>query len=61
MHDAYTINNITYTNDVDGMHIIDFNDVSTPVLLGSLRRLPAAGLQSQRLAQRQRLALRHVR
>ena len=36
VHDAYTINNITYTNDVDAMHIIDFNDVSNPVLLGSL-------------------------
>ncbi len=28
--------NITYTNDVDGMHIIDFNDVESPELLGSL-------------------------
>jgi choice-of-anchor B domain-containing protein len=36
VHDAYTVNNITYTNDVDGMHIIDFNDVQDPVLLGSL-------------------------
>ncbi len=36
VHDAYTINNITYTNDVDAMHIIDFNDVENPVLLGSL-------------------------
>lgn len=36
VHDAYTINNITYTNDVDAMHIIDFNDVGNPVLLGSM-------------------------
>ena len=36
VHDAYTIDNITYTNDVDGMHIIDFNDVENPELLGSL-------------------------
>ncbi len=36
VHDAYTIGNMTYTNDVDGMHIIDFNDVENPVLLGSL-------------------------
>jgi choice-of-anchor B domain-containing protein len=36
VHDAYTVNNITYTNDVDAMHIIDFSDVGAPVLLGSL-------------------------
>lgn len=36
VHDAYTINNITYTNDVNAMHIIDFTDVGNPVLLGSL-------------------------
>lgn len=36
VHDAFTINNITWTNDVDAMHIIDFNDPENPVLLGSL-------------------------
>ena len=36
VHDAYTVGNITYTNDVDGMHIIDFNDLESPELLGSL-------------------------
>lgn len=36
VHDAYTVNNITYTNDVDAMHIIDFTDIGAPVLLGSL-------------------------
>ncbi len=36
VHDAYTVNNITYTNDVDAMHIIDFTDIGDPVQLGSL-------------------------
>ncbi|MBK6626164.1 MAG: choice-of-anchor B family protein [Flavobacteriales bacterium] len=36
VHDAYTVDNICYTNDVDGMHIIDFTDVGNPQLLGSL-------------------------
>lgn len=45
VHDAYTVNNITYTNDVDAMHIIDFNDVQNPVLLGGLNHTdyPQAG------------------
>ena len=43
VHDAYTINNITYTNDVNAMHIIDFTDVDAPVLLGSLTNYPQPG------------------
>ena len=43
VHDAYTRNNITYTNDVDGMHIVDFSNVNSPVLLGSLTNYPQPG------------------
>ncbi len=43
VHDAYTVNNITYTNDVNAMHIIDFSNVNTPVLLGSLTNYPQPG------------------
>lgn len=43
VHDAYTRANICYTNDVDGMHIVDFTDVNAPVLLGSLTNYPQAG------------------
>ncbi len=43
VHDAYTVNNITYTNDVDAMHIIDFTNVNAPVLLGSLTNYPQPG------------------
>lgn len=43
VHDAYTVNNITYANDVDAMHIIDFTDVNAPVLLGTLDNYPQMG------------------
>lgn len=45
VHDAYTVNNISYTNDVDAMHIIDFTDLQDPLLLGSLdhNAYPQAG------------------
>lgn len=43
VHDAFTVNNICYTNDVDAMHIIDFTDVNTPVMLGSLTEYPQEG------------------
>ncbi|MFT3886391.1 MAG: choice-of-anchor B family protein [Flavobacteriales bacterium] len=43
VHDAYTIDNVTYTNDVDAMHIIDFTNVAAPVLRGSLTQYPQAG------------------
>lgn len=43
VHDAYTRNNICYTNDVDGMHIVDLTDVNAPVLLGSLTNYPQPG------------------
>lgn len=43
VHDAYTRDNVTYTNDVDAMHIIDFTNVSSPVLRGSLTSYPQAG------------------
>lgn len=43
VHDAYTVNNICYTNDVDAMHIIDFTDASAPVLLGTLDTYPQPG------------------
>lgn len=43
VHDAFTIGNISYTNDVDAMHIIDFNDLENPVVLGSLTDYPQPG------------------
>jgi choice-of-anchor B domain-containing protein len=43
VHDAYTVGNVTYTNDVDAMHIIDFTNVNAPVLLGSLTNYPQPG------------------
>lgn len=43
VHDAYTVDNVTYTNDVDAMHIIDFTDVDSPQLLGSLTNYPQPG------------------
>ncbi len=43
VHDAYTVNNICYTNDVDAMHIIDFTNVTSPVLLGTLDDYPQQG------------------
>lgn len=43
VHDAFTVNHICYTNDVDAMHIIDFTDVSNPLLLGTLDVYPQPG------------------
>lgn len=43
VHDAYTVDNICYTNDVDGMHIIDFTNTASPQLLGSLTTYPQPG------------------
>jgi choice-of-anchor B domain-containing protein len=43
VHDAYTVGNITYTNDVNAMHIIDFTNVAAPQLLGSLTNYPQPG------------------
>lgn len=43
VHDAYTVNNICYTNDVNAMHIIDFTNVASPVLLGTLDVYPQPG------------------
>jgi choice-of-anchor B domain-containing protein len=36
VHDCFVRDNIVWTNDQDGMHVVDFTDVENPVLLGSL-------------------------
>jgi choice-of-anchor B domain-containing protein len=36
VHDIYVKDNIGYTHDDNAMHIIDFNDVNAPVILGDL-------------------------
>lgn len=43
VHDAYTVNNICYANAIDGMHVLDLNDVGNPQLIGSLTNYPQAG------------------
>lgn len=43
VHDIYVKNNIAYTNDGDAMHIIDFTNVNSPVILGSLDSYPDQG------------------
>lgn len=43
VHDAYTVDNVAYVNDIDAMHIIDFSNLNAPVLLGSLTNYPQAG------------------
>ncbi|MEN8927322.1 MAG: choice-of-anchor B family protein [Flavobacteriales bacterium] len=36
VHDIYVRDNIAYTNDEDAMHIIDLNNPSSPIILGTL-------------------------
>lgn len=36
VHDIYVENNIAYTNDEDAMHIIDFTNINSPIILGTL-------------------------
>lgn len=43
VHDAYTVGNVTYANDVDAMHIIDFTNTASPQLRGSLTSYPQPG------------------
>ncbi len=43
VHDAFTVNNICYTNDMNAMHIIDFSSIASPQLLGTLTAYPQPG------------------
>lgn len=44
VHDIYVENNIAYTHDLDAMHIIDFTNPTSPVILGSLASYPDQGI-----------------
>ena len=43
VHDCFVRDNIVWTNDQDGMHVVDFSDVENPVILGSLTNYPDQG------------------
>ncbi|MEO8589037.1 MAG: choice-of-anchor B family protein [Flavobacteriales bacterium] len=43
VHDCFVRDNIVWTNDADGMHVVDFTDVVDPQLLGSLTSYPDQG------------------
>ncbi|MFZ1688762.1 MAG: choice-of-anchor B family protein [Flavobacteriales bacterium] len=43
VHDGYVRDNIAYTNDMDGMHIVDFTNINAPQLIGSLTNYPQPG------------------
>ncbi len=44
VHDIYVENNIAYTHDLDAMHIVDFTNINSPVVLGSLSSYPDQGI-----------------
>lgn len=43
VHDCYVRDNIVWTDDADGLHVVDFTDVDNPALLGSLTNYPDQG------------------
>lgn len=43
VHDSFVRDNIVWTNDEDGMHVVDFTDAQNPLLLGSLTNYPDQG------------------
>lgn len=43
VHDIHVKNNIGFTHDEDAMHVIDFTNVNSPVILGSLNSYPDQG------------------
>lgn len=43
VHDCHVRDNIVWTDDADGLHVIDFNDVENPVVLGSMMNYPGQG------------------
>lgn len=43
VHDCFVRDNIVWTDDVDGLHVVDFTDAQSPVLLGSLTNYPGQG------------------
>ncbi|MBK8499580.1 MAG: choice-of-anchor B family protein [Flavobacteriales bacterium] len=43
VHDCFVRDNIVWTNDQDGMHVLDFTDAANPALLGSLTNYPDQG------------------
>ncbi len=43
VHDIFVKDNIAYTNDENAMHIIDFNNPASPVILGSISSYPDQG------------------
>jgi choice-of-anchor B domain-containing protein len=43
VHDCFVRDNIVWTNDEDGLHVLDFTDADQPLLLGSLTSYPDQG------------------
>jgi len=43
VHDCFVRDNIVWLNDQDALHVVDFNDVENPVIIGALTSYPDQG------------------